>query len=286
MIRKETSHYKDTRDDIDETFVDLSLSYYGWEECCPGHRWTDVRSTNYIHIILKGKGTFIINDKTYNLSAGDSFCIAANEKSTYYADLKDPWKYLWIGFSGTLSPDIIRQIGFSKSCPVLKISDTELFHTLIKKMLIASERTYIDTLKRRGLFLEFISEMMKLNESNSGSDSSEDCISEKAKEAYVYIKNNYTKPIGIQDIANSLGINRNYLSQLFKKKYSMSPKQFLQKTRMKNAVGLIYNKSLNIQQISYLVGYDDPCAFSKAFKNEYDVSPANFRKKISYENLE
>lgn len=287
MIHKEISCFKSGIEKIDESLVDLSLFYYGWEVCNPGHKWTDVRETNYIHIILKGKGTFKINGKTFKLSGGDAFCIFENQSATYFADIKEPWTYLWVGFLGTKAPEILMQAGFTNNTPVNKISNTEVFNMIIKKMIRVSKRTYIDALKRRGLFLEFISELLKLNEINFDSNLEVDDFSNvNTKKAYLYIKNNYAKSIEIQDIAKMLGINRNYLSQLFKKKYNLSPKQFLQKTRMKNAVGLMYNKSLNIQQISNLVGYEDSCAFSKSFKIEYNISPTKFRKNMFCKHIE
>lgn len=47
---------------------------------------------------------------------------------------------------------------------------------------------------------------------------------------------------------------------------------------MVNAQSLLENTEYNIGEIAEIVGYDNPLYFSRVFKKEYGVSPAQYRK--------
>ena len=47
-------------------------------------------------MVKKGKGTFTIAGKTYELGPGQAFIIRPGEETTYRADDDDPWSYMWM----------------------------------------------------------------------------------------------------------------------------------------------------------------------------------------------
>ena len=93
---------------------------------------------------------------------------------------------------------------------------------------------------------------------------------------------------GGNDLADYIGINRSYLTNSFRKIMNMSPQKFLITLRLDKAISLLRETALPIHTISAQVGYDDPLAFSKMFKQNYGISPTSFReapeKLIKYEN--
>ena len=82
-----------------------------------------------------------------------------------------------------------------------------------------------------------------------------------------YIEKNYSHKITIEGIADYIGIDRKYLSSLFKDIQHTSPQHFLIKYRMDKACILITDELLSITHVAHSVGYDDPLLFSKMFKN-------------------
>jgi AraC-like DNA-binding protein len=46
------------------------------------------------------------------------------------------------------------------------------------------------------------------------------------------------------------------------------------------AQSLLENTEYNIGEIAEIVGYDNPLYFSRVFKKEYGVSPAQYRKNL------
>ncbi|MDE6883360.1 MAG: helix-turn-helix transcriptional regulator [Lachnospiraceae bacterium] len=55
--------------------------------------------------------------------------------------------------------------------------------------------------------------------------------------------------------------------------------QYLLMLRMEHALELLKDKSLSVQQIATLVGYENAFNFSRSFKAQYGVSPSHFRSR-------
>lgn len=107
---------------------------------------------------------------------------------------------------------------------------------------------------------------------------------EAKKRSYVedslqYIENNYDHSFSIQEIADSLGLERTYLYRLFKKVTGFSPQEYLLDYRIRKACELLQNTDLPIAQISRSVGYEDSLYYSRLFKQYMKSSPSSYRQK-------
>ena len=74
-----------------------------------------------------------------------------------------------------------------------------------------------------------------------------------------------------------VGINRSYFSNLFKKELSVSPQEFLINYRLDKAAQMLSETEDSVGNVASAVGYADPLAFSKAFKQKFGVSPRSYR---------
>lgn len=91
-----------------------------------------------------------------------------------------------------------------------------------------------------------------------------------------FIINNYNKPIGLNDVASFLHINPSYFSYLFKQVTGYTFKNYLTQIRIEKAKDLLLNSSLNINQISQKVGYEDSNYFSRVFKKNTGYPPSSY----------
>lgn len=92
-----------------------------------------------------------------------------------------------------------------------------------------------------------------------------------------YIQNHYSEPIRIDDIARYVGLNRSYLSTLFKKHTGLSPLKFLQNFRITRAAHLLSMTQLSIASIAFSCGYQEPESFHKIFRKSTGLSPSQYR---------
>jgi AraC-like DNA-binding protein len=97
-------------------------------------------------------------------------------------------------------------------------------------------------------------------------------------EAVNIIALSYSRPLKISEIADRVGINRSYLTSIFKREMHVSPQAFLINIRLENAARLLKETEDTVGNIAAAVGYSDPLAFSKAFKQKYGCTPSEFRR--------
>src|SRR5690606_13409772 len=93
-----------------------------------------------------------------------------------------------------------------------------------------------------------------------------------------YVKNGYAQEITLADIADSLYVNRNYLSQLFKQVTGETFVNYLNKFRIEKAKEILRERHYMIYEVSEMVGYQNPTYFSQVFKSITGVSPSEFYK--------
>lgn len=96
-----------------------------------------------------------------------------------------------------------------------------------------------------------------------------------------YIEDNLSKRITLEDISANIGISPCYLSTLYKKFRGDTLFHYLNEKRIKSACSLLSDPKLHISEISYKVGFDDPCYFSKVFKKISGCTPRKYRNSIT-----
>lgn len=104
---------------------------------------------------------------------------------------------------------------------------------------------------------------------------------EYALRARLYILNQYHKEsLTIAELSTHIGLNRSYLTRLFKSIYQISPQDFLIQVRMNKAKDLLQKTNFPVTIIGNSVGYSDVFTFSKTYKKIFGISPTEERKKL------
>jgi len=121
-----------------------------------------------------------------------------------------------------------------------------------------------------------------------------ECISRYIKSANLYVKSdfeckksiqfiieNFNKKIAINDLAEIEGISMRQFERNFKFHYGISPKRYIEKTRLDAACQQLVNSSLTACQISNKTGFFDSSHFTHTFKRRFQMSPTEFRRTYS-----
>lgn len=265
---------------IEKQTNDLYLVHCGHQKCQPGYTYNHKIPNEYhLHFVLSGSGKLEANGNLYHISKEDIFLIPKNVPVQYFADEEDPWEYIWVTFDGTLSKKYLNYAGISADNPVITSSiPVKVYLPIIQKILDTNELTFANELKRVGYLFEMISILIEAQSASRRENNQYDYSGDTYVEyAVSIIKHNYDH-IKINDIAQYIGINRSYLTSIFKKKMNVSPQEYLVSYRLKRGAELLRTTSLSIQDISVSVGYDNPLTFSKMFKQTYGLSPKNYRQ--------
>jgi AraC-like DNA-binding protein len=99
---------------------------------------------------------------------------------------------------------------------------------------------------------------------------------EKAKR---FISENYTRDIGLPDLARETGLSENYIGKIFKDETGRSFVQTLNDFRIDRALDLMKTTPLSITEIHYKVGINHSSYFAKLFKERTGVAPSEEIKK-------
>jgi AraC-like DNA-binding protein/mannose-6-phosphate isomerase-like protein (cupin superfamily) len=258
--------------------TDLDMYQCGFEECDKKHSYGPAMRDHYlIHYIVKGKGNFQRKGKTYNLSEGEGFLICPNEITYYEANSEEPWTYYWVGFNGVKAEEYLLKANLTEEKPIFKYFTSGKLQECLNNMISTKSISTGGDLQRVGYLYIFLSYLMEI------ADDSKKRIRNKTKDEYVakvieYIEKNYSRNISINKLAYYVGLDRSYLTFVFKEVLNIPPKQFLMEYRINKASELIRNTEFSIGDIARSVGYDDQLAFSKVFKKIKGSAPSNYRK--------
>ena len=155
-------------------FIDLALWFWGMSECKPGHSiGPEVRPNYIIHCVLDGKGIFQVGDKQYELQKGQGFIIEPETLIHYKADAKNPWTYMWIGFSGARAGKYLSDIGLNTKNPVFQCEKMDELKKVILQMFQYQHISVTNQYHLHGLLYEFfavLAEGMKVHDMENEND--------------------------------------------------------------------------------------------------------------------
>jgi YesN/AraC family two-component response regulator len=103
--------------------------------------------------------------------------------------------------------------------------------------------------------------------------------SEIVQKAMQYILNHVEERIMLQDVANFAHISPGYLSTLFKREYNQNLVDFINQTKIDRACELLRENKYRINEISYLLGYENAFYFSRVFRRHTGITPSEFKEK-------
>jgi len=229
----------------------------GRHRCKPGHRFgPHIRSYTLLHYVLSGKGTLYVEQKAWPVRAGQVFMILPGQVTTYEADKNDPWSYCWVGFDGSLS-------GHFSSLPPVFSLDEQLFTDLFP----AADERNPELWIAGGLYRLYARLFQPPKEENS-----------HVQKVKNFIRTGYMDDLTVEGIADSLGLDRRYLSRLFKEHTGSTIQQYLLHTRLE-AADQYLRQGYSVQQAAALSGYRDVPNFSRMYKLHYGTAPKNRKAK-------
>jgi AraC family transcriptional regulator len=100
---------------------------------------------------------------------------------------------------------------------------------------------------------------------------------EVIKEVKTYIHDNLDKPLHRDQLAIVVGYSVPHLHRLFIASMGVSMSDYIRQLWLKRAGYKLRMGAVNITQVALAAGYQTHAAFGKAFKQQYGLSPSDFR---------
>ncbi|WKL49422.1 two-component regulator propeller domain-containing protein [Flavobacterium pectinovorum] len=105
---------------------------------------------------------------------------------------------------------------------------------------------------------------------------------ELLKKAFKIVEENISnEQFDIPLFCSELGVSRTMLFLKIKAWTNYTPNEFIHEIRLKRAAQLLEQNKLNVSEVSYKVGFNNPKYFSKCFQKRYGETPSQFADKFS-----
>lgn len=241
------------------------------------YRWgPGVRVCYSLHYVVKGRGVFVCDGTTFELTKDSYFLIFPNSLVSYHPDPDDPWEYTWVDFEGDEAEALLACSSLTRRRPIAAADPSELpyFHTIAKTWIPADPVS----LCRCGACLRWILASV-IERSPSKKELYRPSVAEQAK---ADIERSYHDPeysIGV--LTRRLGISRASLHRHFLSAYGISPGEYILRLRIEKARELLLRSRHSVKSVAYSVGFSDPLYFSKLFKRHIGISPLAYRRAYS-----
>lgn len=101
------------------------------------------------------------------------------------------------------------------------------------------------------------------------------------KKAVALVEENISKSeFLVEDLCREMGMSRVYFYKKILSLTDKTPSEFIRFIRLKRAADLLEKSQLFVNEVAFQVGFNDPKYFRKYFKDEFGVSPNDYKKKF------
>ncbi len=223
---------------------------------------------------LKGYGIFETRDTVYRIEPGQAFFVKIPDNEKYYFPHNakcEGWELLYIHFEGTAVEAYYDKI-VQKTGKVLKLEQSSsVIQYLLKLQENLNNGMKLQPFAGNEIIFYFLSLLCKTVAYN------QDKYSAKTRFALEYMHNEFANLEGIHALSDQLGISLSHFTREFTKETGINPIKYLTNIRMQNALQLLINTNLSINEISLKCGFSCGNYFSKTFRKYNNLSPNQFR---------
>ncbi len=102
------------------------------------------------------------------------------------------------------------------------------------------------------------------------------------EQAVKYVEKNMERTdLSVEELSRQLGMSRVHLYKRMRQITGKTPIEFIRILRLKRAAQLLRESQLNVSEIAYKVGFNNPKYFSNYFKQEFGVLPSVYQTQQS-----
>jgi AraC family transcriptional regulator len=105
-----------------------------------------------------------------------------------------------------------------------------------------------------------------------------DAIEQAVERAIATMRDNLGEQVTVDDMARAAMFSKFHFTRIFRQATGVSPGRFLSAMRLQRAKQLLVSTSLNVGDISVMVGYNSVGTFSSRFTRSVGLSPTTYRR--------
>ena len=227
----------------------------------------------------EGVSRLRIHGKDYYAHPGEAFLIPPNVLHDHVTDSDDPTCFMWWDFVYKLYDSI--DILCVQNLPiVIRVEDQERFERTFQRFVECSAnlRSVSDYIRRESIAFELIAQILEMAMPQADQQYQNELSVSGFANILVDITNAATCKKLLPMLAEKYHLHPTYISNKFKQIYHITPSQYQKQIRMKKAVDLLLGDTvMPINEIAAKLGYEYTADFSRFFKQQYGMSPIQYR---------
>lgn len=232
-----------------------------------------------IKLILRGKGTVIINGEEHAFKKGSLYLIMPANIHAFTPESTIELYNVTMRESIIFDESIVQMLsGFSEL--FFQLNDEEFDRIYYILELLKYENN--SELDYKNQIIKNLLECLLLNLIRKSSKNyiSGDSYSTDVQIAISYIKMHFRDNITVEKIASFLGFSVGYFSTLFRKTTGTTFVKFLNDLRLEYSKNLLSYDKFSINEICSMSGFNSYSNFLKAFKRKYGILPKEYRNNL------
>lgn len=237
--------------------------------------------------VLRGNLDIKIDDKMYKMQSGDIVLINANKRHTVIGNEELLGARFEIDFH--LLAEYMGSMQLLFWCNT--VADRNHAYSNLRRLLDRILTRYFEKDDKSALYLNALyfetlyvltsNFLVKADDVRLNLEDSQDRM--RIRQIQNYVQANYQSQISLNDLADRLYLSNAYLFKYIKKNLGMTFMEYLNNVRLFHAVDELMYSDKNLTHIAYDNGFPTSASFTKAFREIYNESPSEYRKKIQDE---
>lgn len=245
-----------------------------------GKDWHSIAHTHHfseLFYVTKGRGDFLIGNKTFPVKENDLIIINPNVSHTEIGCASTPMEYIVLGINGLQFKNEVdenypdysiynfshnyKKLGIYLKILLREVQEKEdNFESICQNLL----EVLIWTIIRETKAVLSVAPAKK--------------VTKECRFIEQYLDEHFTEDITLETLSNLTYLNKYYLIHTFKNYKGTSPINYLIEKRISEAKHLLSTTNYPIAKIATLVGFSSQSYFSQVFRKEINMSPKEYRK--------
>ncbi len=233
------------------------------------------------HILIyctDGAGQLKLMGQEIPVSRGELIVIPANHAHQYESAEENPWSIYWLHIKGNLADDFVEMVTKGKTSFNTTVKFSEERIRMFNIMYSTLEHGYsADNLGFINMTLWYFLSSFAYPEAflQPYSVTEKDAIDISIE----FMQQNLDMALTLNELAAEVHISPSHYSSLFRKKTGYPPLEYFNHIKIQKACQYLQFTNLQVKEIAYKLGINDPSYFSRFFTNVMGQSPNDYRSR-------